>query len=70
MNKETASIVGKIGLGFKESDAILRMDIPREKYGELSDTPDEYIVLLLSREYGGCMVCGRYGDRWETNVQE
>lgn len=37
----------------------------------IKDTPDEYVVKELPNsekvDYGGVIVFGRYGDRWEAN---
>jgi hypothetical protein len=38
---------------------------PRDPIGD--DTPDAYVVQRLDG-YGGCMIHGRYGTRWECNA--
>jgi hypothetical protein len=40
---------------------------PPKKPGDFDDTPDAYVVQALDG-YGGCMIHGRYGTRWECNA--
>jgi hypothetical protein len=50
----------------KRGEVIYKFTPPRSK--EVSDnTPHEYIVQALDG-YGGCMIHGRYGTRWECNA--
>jgi hypothetical protein len=50
----------------KRGEVIYKFTPPKPT--EISDdTPDEYIVQSLDG-YGGCMIHGRYGNRWECNA--
>jgi len=48
---------------------ILQVDVPEsDRSNRAFDIPHEYAVVRVRKEYGGCMIYGRYSDRWECNV--
>jgi hypothetical protein len=52
----------------KRGEVIYQWDsTPPKKPDDIDDTPDAYVVQALDG-YGGCMIHGRYGNRWECNA--
>lgn len=56
-----------IGSSGKRGKLLYRWDNPPARTSESDDTPEAYIVQEL-HGYGGCLIWGRYGNRWEPNA--
>ena len=54
----------------EDAKVLYRVTVPeaRNKALRFADLADEYVVIDLPPENGGCAILGRYGDRWHWNV--